>query len=178
MGARRPARRLRALALLMALGLVAADAEPPRAIAIVVSDRWQELDAIDLATLRSAYLGRRTRLAGMRVRCLHLALGHPIRTALLRALFGRTDTELESYWIEEALSGGALPPAEVASPKQMLALVAAEPGTIGYVDAAELSPPLAPGVRVLAIRVAGASLRPGDAGYPIPAPPAPERRED
>jgi ABC-type phosphate transport system substrate-binding protein len=165
----------RRLALLLALACLGADPDEPRPIAVVVSARWPDVAEIELPVLRTAFLGRRTSWAGMRIRCLNLAAGHPVREAWSRRVLGASDAGLEGYWIEQALSGGSQPPAEVASTAAMLARVAAEPGAIGYVDYGELLAAQAPDVRVLAVRRDDRAWVPSESGYPIVWRPAPPR---
>lgn len=151
-------------------GIGTARAEAP--IAIVVSERWDGLRAISIPVLRQAYLGRRTRLAGKRLRCLDLPAGSPARDAFARAVIGRSERAMERYWLRQALSGGAPPPRE-ADTAGMLALVAREVGALGYLEWKGQPPPA--GVRVLALEVGGRTLRPGDDGYPLHLSEAPSR---
>lgn len=116
--------------------------------------------------LRQLYLGRRTRAAGRRVYCLDLPAASPERDAFTRAVIGWTARSLDRYWLRQALSGGPPPPREVAGPAEMLALVAQQPGTLGYVAWKHLAD-APPGVRVLAVETGGRYRRPDDAGYPI-----------
>ncbi|MGH0032472.1 MAG: hypothetical protein ACQGVC_21990 [Myxococcota bacterium] len=151
------------LAWLAALPALAAGAEP---LAIVVSSRWQGADAIELRDLREVYLGRRTRLFGASVRRIDLAPGSAARAGFSRSVLGRSEQDLERYWIEQALSGGALPPREVATPPDAVAAAEARVGTIAYLPASSLARLDADGVRILPILVDGVATRPGAPGYP------------
>jgi ABC-type phosphate transport system substrate-binding protein len=164
--------RGRWLALCVLLACIAADAPLPsrEPVAVIVADDWEGFEAIDLASLRSLYLGRRTRWEGRRVRCFGLPPGSPSRSAFSNAVLGRSEEDLDRFWIEQALLGGALPPREVASPAEMIRAVRSTPGAIGYLPLESLRAAEAAGVRMLAIATDGAALAPPAPGYPIAVP--------
>lgn len=134
---------------------------------IVVSERWQTLDAIELPVLGQLWLGRRTRLAGRRVDCFDLPAGNPVRGGFVRSVLRRSERELERHWIEQALSGGPPPPREVGSAEEVVRRVAARRGAIGYLDWDEYLALRPQGVRVLPVRVAGEAILPSGSGYPV-----------
>jgi ABC-type phosphate transport system substrate-binding protein len=155
--------------LLTALSL--ARAEPPQQpIAIVVSAAWETPREIDLAALRHLYRGRLTRWAGRSVERYELALGSAARAAFIARVMGLSERELEDYWLEQALSGGAIPPRELASAAEMRRAIAERAGAIGYLPFAAVQPQDGVQLRVLAVRVDGAAYRPGDPRYPIQMP--------
>jgi len=156
------------LAALAAGGVsAAASAEGRSAVAIVVSEAWEEARHIDVPTLRQFYLGRRRRWRGERVDCFHLGSGTPIREGFDRLVVGRTEAALEAYWIEQALLGGPRPPREFGSQARVLERVRQRAGNIGYVDHAALVREPAEGVRILGVLHDGRLIAPGDADYPI-----------
>lgn len=138
---------------------------------IVVGAGFEGLEEISIPVLRQLYLGRRTRLEGLRVRPLHLPAGSLARNAFTRAVIGTTERAMERYWLREALSGGSPPPRELAA-DEALAFVARVPGALAYVEwpLRGREPPA--GVRVVPVVVDGRVLRPGEPGYPLrlPAP--------
>ncbi len=156
--------------LAVACGLAAASAVRAEPIAIITSASGQGTGAGEIrrVTLRRVYLGRITRLGGTRLDPLHLGSGTEARSAFSAAVLGRSEQELEEYWIEQALRGGRIPPRELASPAQVIEYVARRPGAIGYVPLSSLGS--VRGVRVLRIRSGGRSLAPGDPGYPLRTP--------
>jgi hypothetical protein len=158
----------RALAF-AALSLVAAaPSAPGRAepLAIIVSSAWEDAHAIDLRDLRALYLGRRSSLFGERVHRIDLPPGSAARVGFSETVLGRTEADLERYWIEQALAGGALPPRQLQAPRDVVAAVRARPGTIGYLPVSELSGHPRDGVRVIAIAVDGVARHAGDPEYP------------
>lgn len=140
----------------------------------MVSERWDGLQAASLALLRQLWLGRRTRLDGVRVLPLDLPAGGAARRGFVDVVIGQSERSLERYWLRQALAGGPPPPREVATEADVLRRVAAREGVIGYVgwDAVRPAPP--GGVRVLPVRVGDRTLRPGEDGYPLRQSPASE----
>jgi hypothetical protein len=155
---------LRLALALATLGLLApaARSEP---LAIIVSSEWRGAHAIELSDLRSVYLGRRSRLFGERVRRIDLPPGSPARAGFCASVLGRDEADLERYWIEQALSGGALPPRQLPGSRDVIATVRARRGVIGYVRASDLAD-ASDGVRAIAIVVDGNATKTGDPDYP------------
>lgn len=157
-------------ALATGLSLLAAAGRAPASdghLVLIVSREWRGPDAVAIPMLRKLYLGRRSRLQGHRIQCFDLPPGHPVRQGFVRSVLQMSDAELEEYWIEQALTGGALPPREVGSVEEMVAAVARGRWALGYLDP-DAFRKLGPSrVRVLGVMVEGRPLRPGDDGYPI-----------
>jgi hypothetical protein len=160
-------RLLRSTALAV-LAVVTGAATPTACepLVVVVSDDWERASAIELRDLRAVYLGSRTRLFGRRVYRVDLPSGGASREGFSRSVLGRPEAELERYWIEQALSGGALPPRQLATPEEVIATVAGRVGTHGYVPVSALELPEAEGVRSLRVIVDGVGLPPSHADYP------------
>jgi hypothetical protein len=158
-----------ALVLLAALCALAAPAraEDPPSLAVIVSSRWDGLDAVTLALLRELWMGRRSELDGERIECFDFPAGHELRRVFGSAVLGRSERALEEYWIRQALTGGRVPPRELDGTAEIVRAVAARPGAIGYVDADALRALPDPGVRVVPVSVDGRPLLPGSPGYPI-----------
>ena len=139
-------------------------------LAIVAHAEWPGLETISMPVLRQLYLGQRTRLAGRRVSCLDLRSGSPPRDSFTRTVVGKDARALDRYWLRQALSGGPPPPRELGSSAELLALVARQPGALGYVAWKAVAGGVPHGVRILPIQVDGRSLQPGERGYPVFVP--------
>jgi hypothetical protein len=162
------ARTLAGLAIVVVTAVALAEGRPEaQPIAIVVSVEWATPVEIELTTLRRLYRGRITRWAGRDVERYDLGLGSPARTAFSSVVMGQSERELEDYWLEQALTGGAVPPREVDGVEEMRRAIASRAGTIGYLPLAALKAGDGDRLRVLAVRLEGALYRPGDARYPI-----------
>lgn len=145
---------------------------------LIVSRQWEGPDALEVPVLRKLYLGRRGRIDGHRVRWFDLPAGDAVRQGLARTVVRMTDAELEEYWIEQALTGGALPPREVGSPEEMVEAVASRRWALGYLGVGTFSKLRPSGVRILGVRMDGRALRPGDAGYPLVFHPREDRARE
>ena len=155
-----------ATALLASLTL-AAPATPEQPIAIIAHGRWERASELSLSTLRRIYLGRITRLDGKRVERFQLPSGSRVREGFSRSVFGKSDAELEDYWLEQALTGGSPPPREFSSAKEIVDQVAQRPNAIGYVAYRDLIALDHGAVRIVRITDRDRSWHPADAGYPI-----------
>ena len=166
---RRPALRALVVGLLVLPALLPApSARAQEPIAVIVSREWVGIDRLALSTLRRLYLGRIARVAGRRVQRFHLQSGSPAREAFSQSVLGRSEAALREYWLEQALTGGVLPPGEFASPAAMMQYVRAHPGAIGYVPHGALGDPAAlEGLRVLGVSTGTRALLPSDPAYPI-----------
>jgi hypothetical protein len=69
--------------------------------------------------------------------------------------------------LEQALSGGVLPPREVADEAAMIERVGKRRGAIGYVSWEALRAASSDRVRVISPEADGQPTRPGDPGYPL-----------
>lgn len=157
---------LAATALLAFLAL-AAPATPEQPIAIIAPRRWERASELSLSTLRRVYLGRITRLHGKRVERFQLPSGSRVREGFSRSVFGKSDAELEDYWLEQALTGGHPPPREFSSAQEIVDQVARRPYALGYVGFRELIGLDHSAVRIVRIVDGDRSWHPVDAGYPI-----------
>ena len=157
------------LALLLALAPLQAYAGEP--LAVVVRKDWAGESSIALSRLRRIYLGALTRMGGNRIKRFHLPNGTPARDGFRAAVLRRSERAMESYWIEQALRGGSVPPRELPSASHVLRELAGGPGRIGYVPASALQADDASGLVVLkVISESGKSLLPSDPEYPLRSP--------
>ena len=151
--------------LLACLVHSAVAAETTEPLAVIVSTTW-DVEEITLPDLRRLYLGRTTQLADTRVICFHLRSGTESRDAFSLSVLGKSELEMTDYWIQQALTGGRIPPREVTSTEDMVRAVATRPGAIGYVPWSAVQG-AAGEVRVLRVAFEGRAALPSDAGYPI-----------
>jgi hypothetical protein len=168
-----------AAAALLPWLLPAVPARADDAIVVIANAELAELEELSLPLLRQLYLGRRTRIDGRRVHWFELPPGSPVHRDFAKLALELSERELESYWLEQALSGGPLPPREVGSAAELVRRVAARPGALSYLGWEALQGLPRAGVKVVPLRVGEARLLPGDPGYPLrqraPATPRPER---
>ena len=134
----------------------------------MVSSRWPQMYGISLSTLRRLYLGKLTRVGEVTVVCVDFPSGTAEREAFSRAVLGKSERQMHDYWIEQALTGGKLPPREESSAGDVIAAVRENVGTIGYIRwPAGGRAGIPSDVRVLKIEDATGAHLPGDPGYAI-----------
>lgn len=116
----------------------------------------------------------------MRVHCFEPPPGTPLRRGFARLALASSERDLERYWLEQALSGGPLPPRETASEAELVRRVAARRGALGYLAWETLKRLPREGVKVIPLRHEGRRLGPDDPAYPLRIPgaqgPGPARR--
>ncbi len=103
--------------------------------------RWQ---------LQRVYLKRMDRVGGVPLTPIHLKKKDALRKSFEAALF-RKSFDLESYWLEQKLQGGARPPLVVSSEAFVLVYVERNPGFIGYVSVSSREALANFGVKVLTV---------------------------
>jgi hypothetical protein len=144
-------------------------------IAVVVSSEWPEMNSVSMSVLRRLYLGKLTRVGSVPVVCIDFPSGSAEREAFSLAVLGKSEREMHEYWIEQALTGGELPPREVHSARDVIKSVADRVGRIGYVRRSAMGPSVPREIRILQIVDERGPSLPGDEGYPIrlraPEPP-------
>jgi ABC-type phosphate transport system substrate-binding protein len=155
------------LPLLGVAALLAVSASPRRSVrasagadVVVVVGAQVSVRDIALTDLRAIYLGElQTWPGGIPIVPINLARGSAPRTTFDEAVLGIESTEVERYWLRRKLRGEGNAPREVTAGQAVLRLVAAVPGAIGYLSAADLHPGLEP------VQIDGAA--PGAPGYAI-----------
>lgn len=70
---------------------------------------------------------------GARVLPADLVASSRVRTRFSEAVHGKDTAAIKAYWQKMIFSGRGVPPAELASPAEVAAFVAANRGAIGYV---------------------------------------------
>jgi len=145
------------------------------AIVVIANAQLEGLEEATLPVLRQLFLARRTSVDGARVHCFEPAPGTPLRRAFARAVLERSERDLETYWLEQALSGGPPPPREIASDAELVQHVAQRRGAIAYLGWESFQRLPRAGVKVIPLRDGGRVLGPDDPHYPLryTAPQAP-----
>lgn len=108
-------------------------------IAVVVHpSNGAELSKDDLSRL---YTGRTNNFPdGSSAVPINLADASALRAAFDEKALGRSSSQIKAYWSKLVFTGKGTPPKEVATPAEVLQLVANNPNIVGYVDAAEVTP--------------------------------------
>jgi len=69
---------------------------------------------------------------------LSLEEDNPTRSEFHDAVLGKSDAQMKAYWSKLLFTGKGTPPKET-SVAEMLELIADNPNTIGYIDAASVN---------------------------------------
>ena len=94
---------------------------------------------ISVEDIKGLYSGRQKNFAdGKAALVLSLEDGDPTRSEFNNDALGKTDAQMKAYWSKLLFTGKGTPPNEV-SPAEMLQVVASNPNTIGFVDAASVT---------------------------------------
>ena len=76
----------------------------------------------------------------LRIVPLDLPPDSPLRSRFLSRWLSRDEAGYAAYWTVRRYVGKGAPPLEVASPAEVIRLVATRPGAVGYIDEADLTP--------------------------------------
>lgn len=126
-------KRFRILLVALMLGTSLAQAE------VVVIGNPAGPDSISLDQVRDIYLNRSKALpGGQRAVPYELAEGNATRDAFHDAVTGRSNAQLKAFWSQQVFTGKGRPPQEVGTEAAMKSSVASTPGSIGYIDAAQV----------------------------------------
>lgn len=121
------------LAATLSFGPGAAAQSTATSLVVVVARKWTVHD-IAFATLKRAYRGEVTELAGERLRPVNYAIAKPMRQDFDRLVLGALTPAVSRYWLDRKLRGQGLPPPEVANDTVLRALIARVPNAIAYMS--------------------------------------------
>ena len=92
--------------------------------------------AIRRKQLADVFLGKQARWGdGQPILAVDQSIRSKLREAFTWEIFGQRALAVESYWRQQLVTGGRRPPPVKDSDAKVIAYVASEPGTIGYVAA-------------------------------------------
>ena len=92
---------------------------------------------LDQDSLSKLYLGKSNTLpGGVRLAPVDQEKGTASRSKFYEVVVQKTESQLTAYWSRLIFTGKGEPPKMLANDKEVKALVASNPGMIGYVDAA------------------------------------------
>jgi ABC-type phosphate transport system substrate-binding protein len=147
--------RMRKIAFFYALSIVAAFMEPRPSAALppapkvvsIIAHRSVAISSITRDELRPIFQTRKTTWPdGSSVRPFNLPPSSSARKAFDEVVLGLRTDDMQRYWIDRRIRGGASPPTTVPNETLMLQVVKTLPGAVGYVESVALDP----GVKVIA----------------------------
>lgn len=131
-------RRLRPLLVTLLLPALLALAAPARADILVVVHRDSPLRELSPAQASDLYLGRSRSLpGGEAIIVVERERDGSLRSRFFGMLNGMSLKQINAYWARLQFSGQVLPPPNVSSAKDLLAILHTNRAAIGYLDASE-----------------------------------------
>ena len=94
----------------------------------------------DPDTLRRLYTGRAIEIDGQPAIPVHLSAANAARRRFFSAVLGQSEEDYQAYWTVRRYVGKGAPPREFATPAELVEHVRTTPGTVGYIDPADLRP--------------------------------------
>ncbi|MDS1310951.1 phosphate ABC transporter substrate-binding protein [Marinobacter xiaoshiensis] len=127
---------MKKLSLMFAASLLVS----PLAMAdVVVIGHSAGPDSITENQVRDLYLNRSNELPdGQKATTFEMASGDAVRAQFHDKITGRNDAQLKAFWSKQVFTGRGQPPAEVNNAAAMKARVSSTPGSIGYIDEADV----------------------------------------
>ncbi|ABG38664.1 conserved hypothetical protein [Paraglaciecola sp. T6c] len=91
--------------------------------------------SIDAKTTQRIFLGKEKKFSsGEQATPINQAAGTASRNSFDNDTLGRNSAQVSAYWSKLVFTGKGIPPKEVANDGEVIAIVAANPNAIGYVD--------------------------------------------
>jgi ABC-type phosphate transport system substrate-binding protein len=139
---RSPVAAIFAIAFVASMMLCVRPSEAANDPILVIVNNSNPIDNLSIADLKKLFLSDRSRWdTGKAVAPVMLTAGAPERTSFLKIVCGMSDADLGKYFMQAAFTGkSATPPKEVPSASAVRSFVAASPGAIGFLKAADLPP--------------------------------------
>jgi len=90
--------------------------------------------------VKNLFLGKRQALPdGTKIEVVELNTESPIREEFHSKFTKKTQAQLNSYWTRLVFTGKGKMPKEVSDSKELISMIASNPGLIGYVDSSEVT---------------------------------------
>jgi len=95
--------------------------------------------AIDEGDISRIFLGKVKQFSsGDKITIVNLKYNQATRNEFEKKVLNKSASQVKAYWSKLMFSGKGKPPKELASDKEILAFIAANPGSIGYVAEASV----------------------------------------
>lgn len=128
--------KTRTLRTLAALALTAVFAAAAQAAPVIIANKALEKEKLDAATVKSVFLGKKVAWdSGGRVVLAVLKSG-PVADEFLKASVDMSASGFINLWRRLAMTGNGTAPKAFDSEEDLRKFVAATPGAVGFVDAA------------------------------------------
>lgn len=113
--------------------------QPAMADVVVVSNPKSGVERLSQQEVVFLFMGRWHQLpSGIEAQTLDQAVDSPQRTEFYRRLVNKDPAQIRAYWSRLTFSGGTRPPRTTESSEEMIRLIAATPGAIGYLERSQV----------------------------------------
>lgn len=175
-----PVRLVRRAAGLLAWAVLAGAPWGARAAAedlVVVVSREVPVEHVSPEDVGRLYRGQLKVLAGATASVVDYGPEVGFREKFLRRVVKTDAPQFNAYWLKEVYRNGRLPPERAVSPADALARVTRNPGTVAYVQPADIVGAAGEGVRVV-LDLPCDKNRTGDVGARVTVTPIRTARRD
>jgi ABC-type phosphate transport system substrate-binding protein len=122
------------LARLLLLTTLLAAPQVQAGIAIIAHPD-ETTPALDKKKAAEVFLGKNNRMAdGTRIQVIDQSEDQRIRDTFYQTLVNKNRRQMQTYWINRIFTGRGTPPAPVGGDADVMAIISASPGYIGYID--------------------------------------------
>lgn len=96
--------------------------------------------SLDKGSIGKLFLGKKKKFSNGRTALpINAPSGASVRDEFNEKVVGRNSSQVKAYWSKLLFTGKWVPPKEIPSDAEVIALIAANPDTIGYVDAGSVT---------------------------------------
>ncbi len=96
---------------------------------------------LSASEVKNLFLGKRKTLPnGTDIETIELTSGNAAREEFHDKYSKKTQAQLNAYWARLVFTGNGKLPKEVSSSKELISMIASNPGIIGYVEESEVTP--------------------------------------
>ena len=109
---------------------------PALAEGVVVTSQANTAE-ISLKDVKKIFLGKKGAYAdGQKALPVTLIEGDALRAQFNHEVLGKQESQYIAYWSKMVFTGNSVPPQEVSNVQEMKDVIAKNPSTVGYIDAA------------------------------------------
>lgn len=96
--------------------------------------------AIDAKVIQKMFLGKEKKFStGNAVKPINLESSNPLRASFDESIVGRSSSQVAAYWSKLVFTGKGVPPSEVGSDADVIAIVSSDADAIGYIDSSSIN---------------------------------------
>lgn len=135
---------------LFVIGAAFISAEAKAADVVIIANPSVGISSITSAEAKKVFLGKGKEVSGNKVKVAGLSKGGAYDMFLAKVL-NMTDSDVEKYWVQESLKGGAKKIKSLKSTKSLISYVSKKKGYIGYISSDDVDAAKAKGLKVINI---------------------------